>query len=55
MYLSLILIELFFKPEVIQKEIDGEIQEPYEQIIIDIEEIHQGSIMEELGIILLKT
>ena len=37
------------KPEVIQKEIDGEIQEPYEQIIIDIEEIHQGSIMEELG------
>ena len=37
------------KPQVIQKEIDGEIHEPYEQIIIDIEEAHQGSIMEELG------
>ena len=37
------------KPEVIQKEIDGVIQEPYEHILIDIEEIHQGAIMEELG------
>ena len=37
------------KPEVIQKEVDGEIHEPYEQIVIDIEDIHQGSIMEELG------
>tara|TARA_Y200000002_G_scaffold135250_1_gene111496 strand:+ start:8667 stop:10457 length:1791 start_codon:yes stop_codon:yes gene_type:complete len=37
------------KPEVIQKEIDGVIQEPYEHIVIDIEEIHQGAIMEELG------
>ena len=37
------------KPEVIQKEVDDEIHEPYEQIVIDIEDIHQGSIMEELG------
>ncbi|UXD86026.1 translational GTPase TypA [Thalassolituus hydrocarboniclasticus] len=37
------------KPEVVQKEIDGEIQEPYEQVVIDIEEDHQGSIMEEMG------
>lgn len=37
------------KPEVVQKEIDGEIQEPYEQVVIDIEEEHQGSIMEEMG------
>ena len=37
------------KPQVVQKEVDGEIHEPYEQIVIDVEEIHQGSIMEELG------
>ena len=37
------------KPEVIQKDVDGEIHEPYEHIVIDIEDIHQGSIMEELG------
>ena len=37
------------KPEVIQKEVNGEAHEPYEQIVIDIEDIHQGSIMEELG------
>ena len=38
------------RPEVIQKEINGEIHEPFEQIIIDIEEQHQGSIMEEMGL-----
>ena len=37
------------KPEVVQKEIDGELQEPYEQVVIDVEEEHQGSIMEEMG------
>jgi GTP-binding protein len=37
------------KPQVIQKEVDGEIHEPYEQIVIDVEDIHQGSVMEELG------
>ena len=37
------------KPEVIQKEVNGEIHEPFEQIVIDIEDQHQGSIMEEMG------
>ncbi|AUM12412.1 translational GTPase TypA [Ketobacter alkanivorans] len=37
-------------PEVIIKEIDGEKQEPFEQLMIDIEEQHQGSIMEQLGL-----
>ena len=36
------------KPEVIQKEVNGEIHEPFEQIVIDIESKHQGSIMEEM-------
>ena len=38
------------RPEVIQREIDGELQEPYEQLVIDCEEEHQGSLMEELGL-----
>ncbi|SBS35461.1 GTP-binding protein TypA/BipA [Marinomonas aquimarina] len=38
------------RPEVVQKEIDGVIQEPYEQVVIDVEEQHQGAIMEELGL-----
>ncbi|MCP3908405.1 MAG: translational GTPase TypA [Oceanicoccus sp.] len=38
------------RPEVIQREVDGEIQEPYEQVVIDVEDQHQGSIMEELGL-----
>ena len=37
------------KPEVIQKEVNGEVHEPFEQIVIDIEVQHQGSIMEEMG------
>jgi len=37
------------RPEVIQKEIDGVMQEPYEQLVIDCEEQHQGAVMEELG------
>lgn len=36
-------------PQVILHEVDGEMQEPYEQLIIDIEEIHQGAIMQQLG------
>ena len=32
------------KPEVIQKEVNGEIHEPFEQIVIDIEEQHQGPV-----------
>jgi GTP-binding protein len=37
------------RPEVIRKEVNGEIQEPYEQLVIDCEEQHQGALMEELG------
>ena len=38
------------KPEVILKEIDGEVQEPYEMVTIEVEQNHQGAVMEELGI-----
>jgi len=38
------------RPEVIQKVVDGEIHEPYEIVMIDVEEQHQGSIIEEIGI-----
>ncbi|SBT19241.1 GTP-binding protein TypA/BipA [Marinomonas gallaica] len=38
------------RPEVVQKIVDGKIQEPYELVVIDVEEQHQGSIMEELGL-----
>lgn len=37
------------KPQVIQKEVNDEIHEPYEVVVIDIEEVHQGAIMEEMG------
>ena len=37
------------RPEVIIKEIDGEKCEPFEMVTIEVEEIHQGSIMEKLG------
>ncbi|AWF83079.1 translational GTPase TypA [Microbulbifer sp. A4B17] len=38
------------RPEVVQKEVDGEIHEPYEEVVIDVEDQHQGPIMEELGL-----
>jgi len=38
------------RPEVIQKEINGVVQEPFEQVVVDIEDIHQGPVMEELGL-----
>ena len=38
------------RPEVIQREVDGEIHEPFEQVVIDVEEQHQGAVMEELGL-----
>lgn len=38
------------RPEVIQREVDGEIHEPFENVVIDVEEQHQGSVMEELGL-----
>ena len=37
------------RPEVIFKEVDGELQEPFENVTIEVEEIHQGAIMEKLG------
>ncbi len=37
------------RPEVIMKEIDGQMAEPYESLTVDVEETHQGSIMEKLG------
>jgi GTP-binding protein len=38
------------RPEVIIKEIDGQQMEPVEQLVVDIEEVHQGGVMEKLGI-----
>jgi GTP-binding protein len=38
------------RPEVIQKTIDGVLSEPYEQLVLDIDEQHQGAVMEELGL-----
>ncbi len=37
------------RPVVITREVDGKIEEPYEQITIDVEEQHQGTIMEKMG------
>ena len=38
------------RPEVIQKEVDGKMHEPFEQLVIDCEDQHQGAVMEELGL-----
>lgn len=38
------------RPEVIFREVDGEVCEPYEQMTVDVEEAHQGGIMEALGL-----
>jgi len=37
------------RAEVILKEIDGQLCEPYEELTVDIEELYQGAIMEALG------
>lgn len=37
------------RPEVIFREIDGETQEPYENLTVDVPDSSQGSIMEKLG------
>ncbi len=37
------------KPRVVMKEIDGVKCEPYEMLTVDVEEGHQGAVMEELG------
>ena len=37
------------RPEVILKTIDGEVREPWETLTVDVEEQHQGAVMERLG------
>ncbi len=38
------------RPEVIMKEVDGEKQEPFEAVTFDVEEQHQGGVMEQMGL-----
>ncbi|EWH11760.1 GTP-binding protein TypA [Catenovulum agarivorans DS-2] len=38
------------RPEVILREVDGQLEEPFETLTVDIEEEHQGTIMEKLGL-----
>lgn len=38
------------RPEVIIKEVDGVRMEPYEEVSIDVEDVHQGGVMEALGL-----
>ena len=38
------------RPEVVVREVDGVKEEPYEHVVVDIEEQHQGPIMEEMGL-----
>jgi GTP-binding protein len=38
------------RPEVVQRLVDGKIHEPFEQVVIDVEDQHQGSVMEEFGL-----
>jgi GTP-binding protein len=38
------------RPEVVIKEIDGQLCEPYEQLTVDVPEESQGTVMEKLGI-----
>jgi len=37
------------RPHVLTKRVDGEVHEPYEALTVDIEEDHQGAVMEALG------
>ena len=37
------------RPEVIFKEVDGDIHEPYEFVVLDMDEQHQGAVMERMG------
>ena len=37
------------RPQVILKEVDGTICEPFEDLTVDVESVHQGSVMEKLG------
>jgi len=37
------------RPRVVVREIDGEVREPFEQLSVDVEDAHQGAVMEALG------
>ena len=37
------------KPRVVYRTVNGEKQEPYEMLTVDVEDSHQGAVMEELG------
>ena len=37
------------RPQVILKDIDGKLCEPFEELTVDVETVHQGSVMEKLG------
>lgn len=37
------------RPEVIMKTIDGELMEPWETLTVDVEESHQGTVMEKIS------
>jgi GTP-binding protein len=37
------------RPKVINRKIDGRMQEPFENVTLDIEEQHQGSVMQAMG------
>lgn len=37
------------RPQVVTREVDGVMQEPYEEVVVDVEDHHQGTVMEQLG------
>jgi GTP-binding protein len=37
------------KPQVLKKVVDGILQEPFEALTVDVEDAHQGAVMEALG------
>jgi GTP-binding protein len=37
------------KPQVLKKIVDGEVHEPFEALTVDLDEAHQGGVMEALG------
>jgi GTP-binding protein len=37
------------RPRVVLRTIDGEVQEPWEFLTVDVEDAHQGAVMQELG------
>ncbi len=38
------------RPEVIFREVEGKRQEPFERVVVDVENAHQGAVMEALGL-----